>query len=141
VVSKLIWRERLEAIAQFERMLARQGTIILKFFLHVSKAEQRRRLLARLEDPAKLWKFSAADLAERGFWTQYHAAYDEAIAATAAPHAPWFIVPADHKWFAHLVVGAALIEALDGIDLALPKMTAEQRRALAEAKSRLSQNR
>jgi PPK2 family polyphosphate:nucleotide phosphotransferase len=141
VVSKGIWRERLEAIAEFERMLARQGTIILKFFLHVSKAEQRRRLLERLEDPEKFWKFSAGDLAERGYWTQYHAAYEEAIAATAAPYAPWFVVPADHKWFTHLVVGAALIEALDGIDLTLPKMTADRRRALAEAKAQLRRHR
>jgi len=141
VVSPKIWRERLEAIADFERMLARQGTIILKFFLNVSKGEQRRRLLERLEDPAKFWKFSAADLAERGFWKQYHAAYDEAVAATAAPHAPWFVVPADHKWFTHLVVGAALIEALDSIDLAPPKMTAERRRALAEARAQLSRRR
>jgi PPK2 family polyphosphate:nucleotide phosphotransferase len=141
VVSKRIWRERLEAIAEFERMLARQGTLILKFFLHVSKAEQRSRLLDRLEDPGKFWKFSAADLAERGFWSQYHAAYQEAIAATAAPHAPWFVVPADHKWFAHLVVSAVLIEALEGVDLALPKMTAERKRALAEAKAQLSRHR
>jgi PPK2 family polyphosphate:nucleotide phosphotransferase len=137
LVGKDIWDQRLEAIADFERYLARQGTAIVKFFLHLSKAEQRRRFLARLETPEKNWKFSAADLAERAHWDKYQAAYDAAIAATAAPHAPWFVVPADHKWFAHLVVVTALIETLERLDLAFPEVEASQRAALEAARARL----
>jgi polyphosphate kinase 2 (PPK2 family) len=109
----------------------------VKFFLHLSKQEQRRRFLARLETPEKTWKFSAADVAERAHWDAYQAAYEAAIAETAAPHAPWFVVPADHKWFAHLVVVAALIEALERLDLKFPEVTDAQRAALEEARVRL----
>jgi PPK2 family polyphosphate:nucleotide phosphotransferase len=137
LVGKDIWDERLEAIAAFERYLARQGTAVVKFFLNLSKAEQRQRFLARLETPEKNWKFSAADLAERAHWDKYQAAYDTAIAATAAPHAPWFVVPADHKWFAHLVVVTALIETLEKLDLAFPEVDASQRAALEAARARL----
>jgi PPK2 family polyphosphate:nucleotide phosphotransferase len=137
LVGKDIWDERLEAIAAFERYLARQGTAVVKFFLHLSKAEQRQRFLARLETPEKNWKFSAADLAERAHWDKYQAAYDAAIAATAAPHAPWFVVPADHKWFAHLVVVTALIETLEKLDLAFPEVDASQRAALEAARAHL----
>ncbi len=137
LVGKDIWEQRLEAIADFERYLARQGTAIVKFFLHLSRQEQRRRFLARLETPEKNWKFSAADLAERIHWDEYQAAYEAAIAATAAPHAPWFVVPADHKWFAHVIVVAALIEALENLDLAFPKVSASQRAALEAARSSL----
>jgi PPK2 family polyphosphate:nucleotide phosphotransferase len=137
LVGKDVWDQRLEAIADFERYLARQGTAIVKFFLHLSKQEQRRRFLSRLETPEKNWKFSAADLAERAHWDQYQAAYEAAIAATAAPHAPWFVVPADHKWFTHLVVVSALIETLEHLDLAFPEVSANQRAALETARARL----
>jgi PPK2 family polyphosphate:nucleotide phosphotransferase len=137
LVGKHIWQHRLEAIAAFEDTLARQGTAVVKFFLHLSKQEQRRRFLARLETPEKTWKFSAADVAERAHWDAYQAAYEAAIAETAAPHAPWFVVPADHKWFAHLVVVAALIEALERLDLKFPEVTDAQRAALEEARVKL----
>lgn len=115
------WERRLAAIAAFEDRLTREGTVVLKFFLHLSRAEQKRRLIARLDDPAKHWKFSTADIAERTYWDDYQHAYQEAIAATAAPRAPWFVVPADNKWFARLVVVSALIEALEKLDLRLPQ--------------------
>lgn len=137
LIGKHFWKHRLEAIAGFEDTLARQGTAIVKFFLHLSKQEQRQRFLARLETPEKIWKFSAADVAERAHWDAYQAAYETAIADTAAPHAPWFVVPADHKWFTHLVVVAALIEALERLDLDLPEITDAQRAALEEARVRL----
>ncbi len=137
LVGKDIWDQRLEEIASFERYLARQGTAIVKFFLHLSKQEQRKRFLSRLQTPEKNWKFSAADLAERTHWDDYQAAYEAAITATAAPHAPWFVVPADHKWFAHLVVMSALIETLENLDLALPEVGADQRAALEAARTRL----
>lgn len=114
------WTHRLQAIAAWEEHLAREGTVVIKFFLHLSRAEQKRRLLARLNKPDKHWKFSAADLAERQYWDEYQHAYEKAIAATASKHAPWFVVPADHKWFARLVVVGALIEALEGTDRSLP---------------------
>ncbi|HTC10124.1 MAG TPA: polyphosphate kinase 2 family protein [Acetobacteraceae bacterium] len=137
LVGKKIWDERLEEIAGFEYYLARQGTVVLKFFLNVSKEEQKRRFLERLDEPDKNWKFSAGDLAERGFWDQYQAAYQEAIVATAAPHAPWYVVPADNKWFTRLVVVAAMIEALDGLDLKLPALGEEQTAALKAARAKL----
>jgi PPK2 family polyphosphate:nucleotide phosphotransferase len=137
LIGKHLWDERLEAIAGFESHLARQGTAILKFFLHISRREQRRRFLARLEEPEKNWKFSTADLAERAHWDKYQEAYEAAIKETATPHAPWFVVPADHKWFTHLVVVAALIEALERLDLAFPKVDPEHRAALEEARKRL----
>jgi PPK2 family polyphosphate:nucleotide phosphotransferase len=137
LLGKRFWRHRLEDIAAFERYLARQGTVVLKFFLHVSKEEQKRRLLARLDEPDKNWKFNPDDLAERARWDDYMDAYERAIAATAAPHAPWYVVPADHKWFAHLVVVAAMIEALQDMDLHFPALTEAQRQALEEARRRL----
>ncbi len=132
-----VWRERLRDIAAFETYLARQGMVVLKIFLNLSRAEQKRRLLARLEDPAKHWKFDPADLAERAHWDEYRHAYQEAIAATAAPHAPWLIIPADHKWFARLLVAAAIVEALEGLDLAYPTLDAAARGRLAQARKRL----
>jgi len=135
--GKNLWDHRLEAIADFERHLARQGTVILKFFLNVSKEEQKRRFLDRLEQPDKHWKFSPSDMAERAFWDHYHDAYQAAIAATAAPHAPWFIVPADNKWLTRLIVVAAMIEALEALDLKLPEPTPEQQAALLAAQHKL----
>jgi PPK2 family polyphosphate:nucleotide phosphotransferase len=137
LVGKKLWDQRLAAIAGFESYLARQGTVVLKFFLNLSKAEQKRRFLARLDEPGKNWKFSEADLAERAYWDDYQDAYQEAIAATATPHAPWFVVPADNKWFTRLVVVAAMIEALDGLDLKIPEMSADERAALQAARMKL----
>jgi len=122
LIGKNIWEERFQDIRAFERHLARNGTLVLKFFLHVSKEEQRRRFLDRLEDPAKRWKFSMDDINERRRWDDYMAAYQEMIRATSRPGAPWFVVPADHKWFTRLVVAAAVIEALEGLGLAFPKI-------------------
>ena len=137
LLGKKLWDQRLEAIAGFERYLARQGTVVLKFFLNLSKAEQKRRFLARLDEPGKNWKFSEADLAERAYWDDYQDAYQEAIAATATSHAPWFVVPADNKWFTRLVVVAAMIEALDGLDLKIPQMSADELGALQAARLKL----
>jgi PPK2 family polyphosphate:nucleotide phosphotransferase len=137
LVGKKLWDQRLEAIAGFERYLARQGTVVLKFFLNLSKAEQKRRFLARLDEPGKNWKFSEGDLAERAYWDDYQAAYQETITATASPDAPWFVVPADNKWFTRLVVVAAMIEALDGLDLKIPQMSADELGALQAARLKL----
>ncbi len=137
VVTKDIWTQRLEDIAAFERYLARQGVVVLKFFLNVSREEQRRRFLARIEDPDKNWKYSAADVAERRHWASYMAAYEDAIRGTAAPHAPWYVVPADRKWFTRLVVVAAIVEALERLDLHYPVPSEATSAALAEAKTAL----
>jgi PPK2 family polyphosphate:nucleotide phosphotransferase len=137
LIGKKIWDERLEDIAAYERYLARQGTVVLKFFLNVSREEQKKRFLARIEEPEKNWKFSPNDVAERAHWDDYMKAYQAAISATAAPYAPWFVVPADAKWFTRLVVVAAIIEALEKLDLHYPTVTKEQRTALAVAKKSL----
>jgi PPK2 family polyphosphate:nucleotide phosphotransferase len=137
LMGKRLWDERLEAIATFERYLTRQGTVVLKFFLNVSKQEQKRRFLERLDDKEKHWKFSVNDLIERSFWDEYQHAYQEAIAATATPHAPWFVVPADNKWFTRLIVVAAMIETLEGLDLKLPELDAERLAVLAVARQKL----
>jgi PPK2 family polyphosphate:nucleotide phosphotransferase len=137
LLGKRLWDQRLDAIATFERYLTRQGTVVLKFFLNASKQEQKHRFLERLEEADKHWKFSASDLVERAFWDDYQRAYQEAIAATAAPHAPWFVVPADNKWFARLIVVAAMIEALEALDLELPALTPEQQAALEMARTKL----
>jgi PPK2 family polyphosphate:nucleotide phosphotransferase len=131
------WRHRLEDIANFECYLARQGLVQLKFFLHLSKDEQRRRFLARIDAPAKNWKFSSADLAERGFWDAYQDSYEAAIAATATEHAPWFVVPADHKWLTHLVVVEAMVAALEGLNLKLPSPPPEECARLQAARAAL----
>jgi PPK2 family polyphosphate:nucleotide phosphotransferase len=136
-VTPDVWKERCRDIAAFERYLARQGTLILKFFLNVSKAEQKKRFLARLDEPGKNWKFSAGDVAERQYWDEYQAAYEDAIRSTAAPQAPWFVVPADHKWFTRLAVMAAITEGLRGLDLAYPKVEAEDMAALEQARRML----
>ena len=136
-IGRDIWKHRFEDINAFERHLWRNGTIVRKFFLHVSRREQQRRLLARLDDPAKNWKFSAGDLVERDKWREYQAAYAEAIAATSTPHAPWYVVPADHKWFSSVVVADAIVEALEELDLSFPKPTPTQRRELRAARQRL----
>jgi PPK2 family polyphosphate:nucleotide phosphotransferase len=137
LVTKRIWEERYEDIRSFERYLARNGTVIRKFFLHVSKGEQKRRFMARLDEPEKNWKFSANDVAERRHWKAYQNAYEDAIRGTATPEAPWYVVPADNKWFTRLAVAAAIVDALASLDLHYPKVTAAQRKALAAARREL----
>ena len=140
LVTRRIWKERLEDIAAHERYLARNGYVIRKFFLHVSQAEQKRRFLARLDTPEKNWKFSAADVEERRYWKDYMAAYEDAIRATAAPHAPWVVVPADHKWFTRLVVSSVIVDALEGLDLKFPEIGAARRAELEQARQLLLEN-
>jgi PPK2 family polyphosphate:nucleotide phosphotransferase len=137
-VTGHIWQERFEDIAAFERHLWRNGTIVRKFFLHISRKEQRQRMLQRLDDPAKNFKFSAGDLVERAKWKAYMAAYDEALAATSAKQAPWYVVPADRKWFAHVLIGDVLVEALESLDLEWPALSKERRREIEEARRELS---
>ena len=124
LVTKNIWRERFEDISGFERYLARNGTVILKFFLNVSKQEQRKRFLDRLDEPAKNWKFSMADIGERALWARYQAAYQEIVRHTSTSTAPWHVVPADHKWFSRVVIGSAIVAALDKLDLKFPRVDA-----------------
>ena len=134
LIGKHIWEERLTDIAHFEDYLTRQGIIVLKFFLHVSREEQKKRFMKRLDEPEKNWKFSASDVHERKFWNDYMRAYEEAIGATAAKHAPWFVVPADNKWFTRLVVSSAIVEAVEHLDLTYPKVDAEKKKELAAAR-------
>jgi PPK2 family polyphosphate:nucleotide phosphotransferase len=124
LVTKNIWRERFEDITAYERYLVRNGTVILKFFLNVSKEEQRERFLDRLDQPAKNWKFSMADISERALWAKYQAAYQEMVRHTSSSAAPWIVVPADHKWFARVVIGSAIVSALEALDLEFPKVDA-----------------
>jgi PPK2 family polyphosphate:nucleotide phosphotransferase len=132
-----IWKHRLEDIANFEHYLSRQGIVVLKFFLHLSKAEQRRRFLARLDTPEKNWKFSAADIAERAHWDDYQDAYEDAIARTAKPYAPWHVVPADHKWFTRLVVVEAMVAALEDLNLTVPSVDDAEKQHMAAARRQL----
>jgi PPK2 family polyphosphate:nucleotide phosphotransferase len=134
LIGKNVWEERFEDIRGFERHMARGGTIIRKFFLHVSKKEQKRRFLARLEEPEKNWKFSAADIRERQCWDDYQEAYEDMIRNTASGHAPWHIVPADNKWFTRIVVSAVIVDALESLDLAYPKVDGAKRKELEAAK-------
>jgi PPK2 family polyphosphate:nucleotide phosphotransferase len=131
LVNPNLWRERFEDINAFERYLSRNGVLIRKFFLHLSRKEQRRRFLGRLEEPDKNWKFSAADMQERKHWGEYSRAYEDMIRHTATPHAPWYVVPADHKWFTRLVVAQVIIDALDSLDLRFPDVDRAKRRELA----------
>jgi PPK2 family polyphosphate:nucleotide phosphotransferase len=121
LITKGIWRERFEDISAFERYLTRNGTIILKFFLNVSKQEQRERFLERLDEPSKNWKFSMADITERALWNRYQAVYQDIVRHTSSAVAPWYVVPADHKWFARVVIGSAIVSALETLDLKFPK--------------------
>ena len=139
LVGKNIWDERLADIARFEDYLTRQGVIILKFYLNLSYDEQKRRFMSRLDTPEKNWKFSASDVRERRYWGDYMKAYDEAIRATASKNAPWFVVPADNKWFTRLVVAAAIVEAVEKLDLEYPKVSREQLKDLAAARRELEQ--
>jgi PPK2 family polyphosphate:nucleotide phosphotransferase len=134
LVTKDIWNQRFQDIRSFERYLTRNGVVIRKFFLHVSRGEQKRRFLERLENPEKNWKFSANDITERAFWDDYMTAYEDMIRHTATPEAPWYVVPADNKWFTRTVVAAAVIETLDSLDLHYPKVSKEKLEELAAAK-------
>jgi PPK2 family polyphosphate:nucleotide phosphotransferase len=137
LVTKKIWKQRFEDMRNFESYLTRNGTIIRKFFLNVSREEQKRRFLARLEEPEKNWKFSEADVHERQHWDEYMQAYEDMIRHTATPESPWYVVPADHKWFTHIVVGSAIVHTLKGLDLELPKTSKERRKELQAAKEAL----
>ena len=128
LVTRNIWRERFEDISAFERYLARNGTVILKFFLNVSKQEQRERFLDRLDQPAKNWKFSMDDISERGLWPKYMAVYQDIVRHTSSAVAPWHVVPADHKWFARVVIGSAIVSALENLDLNFPRVDKADRR-------------
>ena len=134
LVGKDIWEERFEDICSFERHMARSGTVIRKFFLYLSKKEQKKRFLARLDEPEKNWKFSASDIHEREFWDDYHNAYEDMIRNTATKHAPWYVVPADNKWFTRLVISTVIVDALESLDLAYPKVDGAKQKELAEAR-------
>jgi PPK2 family polyphosphate:nucleotide phosphotransferase len=137
-VGKRIWDERLADIAHFEDYLTRQGVVILKFFLNVSRDEQKKRFMKRLDNPEKNWKFSASDVRERKYWRDYMSAFEAAIAATASERAPWYVVPADNRWFTRLAVAAAIVEAVEKLDLAYPKVSPEQKKELAAARAELA---
>jgi PPK2 family polyphosphate:nucleotide phosphotransferase len=137
LVTGKIWAERFDDINAYERYLSRNGVVIRKFFLNVSKEEQKKRFLSRLDEPSKNWKFSAADIAERERFSDYMAAYEEMIQQTATPHAPWFVVPADKKWYTRLVVGAAVIQALEELNLRYPVVSAATRKELKAARATL----
>ena len=137
LMGKNIWRHRFEDINAIERYLTRNGTVICKFFLNVSKKEQKKRFLERLDEPEKNWKFSLGDVHEREYWDEYRKAYEEAIAATSTPWAPWFVVPADHKWFTRLVVAGAIVAELEKLDLRYPKLDKAKRKELDAARSQL----
>jgi PPK2 family polyphosphate:nucleotide phosphotransferase len=141
VVGHQIWRQRFNDICAFERHLAHNGTLVLKFFLNVSHGEQRKRFLERIDEPAKHWKFSMSDVAERKLWPKYMSAYEDMIRKTSRPEAPWYVVPADNKWFTRLVVAAALVEALDGLKLDYPKVEGKALAELRRARAALRRER
>src|SRR5436190_13062478 len=137
LVTKDIWRERFEDISAFERHLSRNGTVILKFFLNLSKGEQRERFLDRLEQPGKNWKFNMGDIGERALWSKYQAAYQDMIHHTSTKHAPWHVVPADHKWFARVVIGSTIVSALDRLNLQFPKVDKTDRSEFKQVRQAL----
>jgi PPK2 family polyphosphate:nucleotide phosphotransferase len=137
LISKNIWKERFEDIRNLESYLTRNGIVVRKFFLHVSREEQRQRFLKRLEEPEKNWKFSEADVREREHWREYMGAYEDMVRHTATPEAPWYIVPADHKWFMHAAVSSAIIETLKGLNLAFPTVDRARRKDLEAAERHL----
>jgi PPK2 family polyphosphate:nucleotide phosphotransferase len=138
--GKKIWKDRFEDISNLESYLTRNGTVIRKFFLNVSKEEQRRRFLARLDEPEKNWKFSEADVHEREHWNEYMDAYEDMIRHTSTPDAPWYVVPADHKWFMHLTVGAVVLETLESLKLNFPRVSKTRQKELATAKVALEKS-
>jgi PPK2 family polyphosphate:nucleotide phosphotransferase len=135
--DQTFWNDRFDDINSFEKHLVRNGTVIVKFFLHISKKEQKERFLARLEDPHKQWKFSPADLEERQYWDMYMKAYEDALKATSTKRAPWYIIPANHKWIARAAVASILTDTIRSLDLQYPKVNAEQQKAIARAKKQL----
>lgn len=137
LMTKKIWKERFEDINGFEQYLAHNGTLVRKFFLHVSKEEQRQRFLKRIDEPDKNWKFAEDDVREREYWNDYMRAYEDMIRHTATPHAPWFVMPADHKWFTWMVVASAIIDALDSLKLTYPKVDSEKQKELDSARKAL----
>jgi PPK2 family polyphosphate:nucleotide phosphotransferase len=137
LVSDKIWEQRFQAIRGFERHLARSGTVIRKFFLHVSKKEQKKRLLERLDDPDKHWKFSENDVRQRASWSEYMRAYEDMVRETSTEHAPWFVVPADNKWYTRLVVAATIVDALEELELEYPKIPPGRKKALERARHEL----
>jgi polyphosphate kinase 2 (PPK2 family) len=137
LINKRIWKDRCRDIRHFEQYLTRNGVVVCKFFLHVSRAEQKKRFLERLKNPEKYWKFSASDAAERTYWNAYMAAYEDTIQRTATKEAPWYVVPADNKWFTRVVVAGAVIDTLASLDLAYPTVDKAKLRELAAAKRAL----
>jgi PPK2 family polyphosphate:nucleotide phosphotransferase len=137
LVTKHIWEERYEDINNFEKYLVRNGVIVMKFFLHLSKGEQKKRFLERLEMPDKNWKFSMADVKERAYWKDYQKAYEEMIRNTATKHAPWYVIPADNKWFTRLTVAGAIIEKLHSLDLQFPDVDDDKKKELAQVRKAL----
>jgi PPK2 family polyphosphate:nucleotide phosphotransferase len=138
LITKKIWRERYEDIVAFERYLSRNGTMILKFFLNISREEQRRRFLDRLEQPSKIWKFSMSDVTERAWWPRYQAIYQDIVRHTSTPIAPWYVVPADHKWFARVVIGSVIVKALAALDLKFPRADEPSLREFEEVRKALA---
>jgi PPK2 family polyphosphate:nucleotide phosphotransferase len=136
-INKAFWKSRYEMINNFEDYLYRNGTIILKFFLNVSKEEQKKRFLERIDDPAKNWKFSFTDINERGYWDDYMKAYEDAFENTSVKHAPWYIIPADKKWFTRIAVGKIIVEHLEKLNLRFPQLPLKEREKLQEAKKKL----
>jgi PPK2 family polyphosphate:nucleotide phosphotransferase len=137
LITKKIWDERFEDICGFERHMERSGTVIRKFFLNVSKEEQKKRFLQRLEEPGKNWKFSAGDVRERQCWDDYQKAYEDMIGNTAKKHAPWYVVPADNKWFTRLVISTVIVDTLESLQLEYPKVNAEKKKELEAARKQL----
>ena len=137
LMGKDIWEQRYEDIRNFEKYLTRNGVIVMKFFLHLSRGEQKKRFLERLEMPQKNWKFSMADIKERGFWKDYEKAFEEMIESTATKYAPWFVIPADNKWFSRLAVAGAIIDRLHALDLQFPEVDAEKKAELARVRKAL----
>jgi PPK2 family polyphosphate:nucleotide phosphotransferase len=137
LVTDRIWKERYQDICSFERYVARNGTVIRKFFLNVSKEEQKKRFLSRLDQPEKNWKFSVNDVKERQHWDEYMKAYEDALEATSTDEAPWYVIPADHKWFTRLAVADVIVEALEGLDLRYPKVSEAKREELERARALL----
>jgi PPK2 family polyphosphate:nucleotide phosphotransferase len=137
LVTDRIWEERFEDINGFERYISRQGIAVRKFFLHISREEQKRRFLSRLDEPEKRWKFAVGDVHERAHWNDYMHAYEELLRSTSHPHAPWYVVPADHKWFARLVVASAIVDALESLDLTYPEVNKDKLSELEAARASL----
>jgi PPK2 family polyphosphate:nucleotide phosphotransferase len=137
LTGKKVWQERFEDIVNFEQYLSGNGIVVRKFFLNLSRKEQKRRFMERLDNPEKNWKFSAADVRERKYWDDYMQAYEAMIGATSKKHAPWYVVPADNKWYTRVVVAAAIVDTLQGLKLSYPKVTVEERRELAKARKEL----